>query len=181
MTWEKHANLVRQKAYLGLNKIKRVGSTLNNNTKRLLVNALVLPHLGYCVNTWSNTLSHVRKRFESLSKQIDRVSPTNKSFHKLANYSTALMTFKAITKISPPYLTKRFVLCGNRNEESELVGVNTRAARENKIRVPKKRNNYDSKTFLHNATTIWNSLPNDLRQTKSVVTFKSKAKSHFFQ
>ena len=181
MTWEKHASLVRQKAYLGLNKIKRVSSTLNDSTRRLLVNALVLPHLNYCVNTWSNTLSHVRKRFDSLSRQIERVSPTNKSFEKLADYNTALLTFKAIQKICPQYLTNRFDLCGNRNEEGELIGVNTRAARENKLRVQKTKNKYDSKTFLHNATKVWNNLPNDLRQTKSILSFKSKSKSHFFQ
>ena len=181
LTWEKHAASVRQKAYLGLNKIKRVSSTLNNDTRRLLVNALVLPHLNYCVNTWSNTSSYVRKRFEALSRQINQVSQTNKSFEKLTNYSTALMTFKTVNKIAPPYLTKRFVLCGNRNEKGELVGVNTRAAKENKLRVQNTRNKYDSKTFLHNGTEVWNNLPNDLRQTQSIVTFKSKAKSHFFQ
>ena len=167
--------------YVQLNLINLVSSTLSNDTRRLLVNALVLPHLNYCVNTWSNTSSYVRKRFESLSSQINQVSQTNKSFEKLTNYSTALMTFKSVNKISPPYLTKRFVLCGNRNEKGELVGVNTRAARENKLRVQKTRNKYDSKTFLHNGTEVWNNLPNDLRQTQSIVTFKSKAKSHFFQ
>ena len=180
LTWEKHANLVRQKAYLGLNKIKRVSSTLNDNTKRLLINALVYPHLGYCVNTWSNTLSHVRKRFESLSRQIDRVTPMNKPFGKVANYSTALMTFKAIQKICPPYLSKRFILCGNGGDPN-AQGVNTRAGTEKKIRKQRTRNKFDSKTFLHNATNIWNDLPVDLRQTKSLVTFKAKLKSHIFQ
>ena len=146
MTWEKHANAARQKAYLGLNKIKRVSSTLNHDTRRLLVNALVLPHLNYCVNIWSNISSYVLKRFDSFSRQINQVSQTNKScFEKLTNYSTALMTFKSVNEISPPYLNKRFVLCGNRNEKGELVGVNTRAARENKLRVQKTRNKYDSK------------------------------------
>ena len=91
------------------------------------------------------------------------------------------MTFKSVNKISPPYLTEQFVFCGNRNEKGELIGVNTRAARENKLRVQKARNKYDSKTFLHNGTEVWNNLPTDLRQTQSIVTFKSKAKSHFFQ
>uniref|UniRef100_A0A7M5XJW5 Uncharacterized protein n=1 Tax=Clytia hemisphaerica TaxID=252671 RepID=A0A7M5XJW5_9CNID len=148
MTWEKHANAVRQKAYLGLNKIKRGSSTLNDDERRLLVNALVLPHLNYCMNTWRNTSSYVRKRFESLSRQINLVSQTNKSFEKMTNYSTALLSFKSVNKISPAYLTKRFVLCGNRNEKGELVGVNTRAARENKLCVQKTRNKYDSKHFF---------------------------------
>jgi len=171
---------VRQKAYLGLNKIKRASSTLNDNTKRLLINALVYPHLGYCVNTWSNTLSHVRRQFESMSRQIDRVTPMNKPFNKVANYSTALMTFKAIQKICPPYLSKRFILCGNGGDPN-AQGVNTRAGTEKKIRKQRTRNKFDSKTFLHNATNIWNELPVDLRQTKSLVTFKAKLKSHIFQ
>ena len=33
LTWEKHAALVRQKAYLGLNKIKRVSSTSTSGKK----------------------------------------------------------------------------------------------------------------------------------------------------
>ena len=49
------------------------------------------------------------------------------------------------------------------------------------LRFQKTRNKYDSKTFLHNGIEVWNNLPNDLRQTQSIVTFKSKAKSHFFQ
>ena len=153
---------------------------MNDDTKRLLINALVYPHLGYCVGTWSNTLSHVRKRFESLSRQIDRVTPMNRSFEKVANYSTALMTFKAVQKICPSYLSKRFTLCGN-GGEPDAQGVNTRAGSEKKIRVQRTRNKFDSKTFLHNATNVWNSLPTDLRQTKSIVTFKAKAKNHFFQ
>lgn len=177
LTWEKQASHVRQKAYLGLHKIKRVSSTINDNTKRLLINALVYPHLGYCVNTWSNTLAHVRNRFESLTRQVDRITPMNKPFNSITSYSTALMTFKAVNKISPPYLSKRFILC--RDPDGE--GVETRAAKQNKLRVPRKRDKFDSKTFLNNGTKVWNDLPNDLRQIKSLVTFKSKIKSHFFE
>ena len=172
--------LLDKKSYLGLNKIKRVSSTLNDDTKRLLINTLVYPHLGYCVNTWSNTLAHVCRRFESLSRQIERVTPMNKSFQKVANYSTALMTFKAINKICPSYLSKRFILCGN-GGQPDAQGVNTRAGAEKKIRVQRIRNKFDTKTFLHNATNVWNGLPTDLRKIKSLVTFKAKAKTYFFQ
>ena len=177
LTWEKQASFVRQKAYLGLNKIRRVSSTINDDTKRLLLNALVYPHLGYCVNTWSNTLAHVRKRFESLSKQIDRVTPMNKPFEKVAKYSIALMAFKAVNKIAPSYLSNRFVLC---RPPPDAPGVVTRAGAENKLRVQRERNRFDSKTFLSSATNVWNSLPSELRQPKSLLTFKSMAKSHFF-
>jgi len=179
LTWEKNASNVRQKAYLGLNKIKRVSSTLNNDTKRLLINALVYPHLNYCVNTWSNTLKHVLNRFDSLTRQIDRDVPMNRPFNSLRAYNSAMMTFKAVNKICPPYLSKRFILCGNGGDPN-ATGVQTRAGAEKKLRLQRIRNKFDSKTFLHNATTVWNNLPDDLRKAKSLVTFKSKAKSHFF-
>ena len=86
------------------------------------------------------------------------------------------MTFKSVYKISPPYLSKRFVLCGNPDDE----GVQTRAAKQNKLRVPRTRNKFDTKSFLNNGTKVWNDLPNELRQIKSLVSFKSKIKSHFF-
>ena len=177
LSWEKQASYVRQKAYLGMNKIKRVSSIIDDDTKRLLINTLVYPHLNYCINSWSNTLKHVSNRFESLTRNIDRITPINKSFEKLKNYNTALMTFKAVHKICPPYLSKRFVLC---RPPPDTPGVLTRAGAENKLRVPKTRNKFDSKTLLSNGTKVWNDLPNDLRQIKSLVTFKSKVKAHFF-
>ena len=174
LTWEKQANHIRQKVYSGLNKIKRVSSTLDDATKRLLINALVYSHLNYCMNTWSNTLAHVSNRFVSLTRQIDRVVPMNKPFDKLKKFNTAVMAFKAVNKISPLYLSKHLPLIQNPN------GVSTRANKQKKLRVTKVHNNFDKKTFLYNATKVWNDLPNELRTSQSLVTFKSKAKSHFF-
>ena len=71
---------------------------------------------------------------------------------------------------------ERFVLC---RPPPDAPGVVTRAGAENKLRVQRKRN-FDSKTFLSSATNVWNSLPSELRQPKSLLTFESMAKSHFF-
>ena len=97
----------------------------------------------------------------------------HKSFTGLANYNTALMTFKAINQICPSYLSNWFVLVRNAH------GRNTRAAAQNKLTVRHVRNKFDGKTFLNSATKVWNDLPIDLRASESLVTFKTKAKSHF--
>ena len=99
----------------------------------------------------------------------------NKPFEKVVNYSTALMAFKAVNKICPTYLSNKFVLC---RPPPDAPGVVTRAGAENKLRVPKTRNKFDSKTLLNNGTKVWNDLPNDLRQIKSLLTFKSKLKAY---
>ena len=47
MTWDEQAKRVRSKAYLALNRIKRISSLLTDETKKLLTNALVMPHINY--------------------------------------------------------------------------------------------------------------------------------------
>ena len=84
------------------------------------------------------------------------------------------MTLKAVNKICPLYLSKRFTLIRNPQ------GVTTRGNAQNKLRVNKVCNKYDSKTFVNNATKLWNVLPTEFRTSKSLVTFTSKLKSHFF-
>ena len=148
LTWEKHTSFVRQMAYLSLNKIRRTSSMIDDDTKRWLINALVYPHLSYCVR--SNTLSHVMKRFESLGNQIDRITPMNKPFNNLAEYSTGIMTFRSINNICPTYLSDRFMLVRNAHSN------NTRAAAQNELTVRNVRNKYDSKTFPYTAAKTWN-------------------------
>ena len=174
LTWEKHASNVRKKVYLTLNKIKRISTLIDVDTKRKLINALVYPHMGYCVNAWSNTLSRVRNRFESLTRQIDRVSPMNRPFDSLAKYNTAVMTFKAVNKICPQYLSERFKLV------KDLHDHDTRFSAQNKLVVQNNRNRFEGKTFLANATKVWNELPTELRMEKSLLSFKTKAKNHFY-
>ena len=66
----------------------------------------------------------------------------NKPFNSKVNYSTALMAFKAVNKICPSYLSKRFVLC---RPPEDGPGMLTRAGAENKLRVQRNRNKFDSK------------------------------------
>ena len=72
MSWEKQANHVRSKAYQSLNKIRKIAHIIDGNTKTLLLNALVYPHLNYCVNSWSKVPVSVTKKFDSLTRDINQ-------------------------------------------------------------------------------------------------------------
>ena len=49
-----------------------------------------------------------------------------------------------------------------------------------RLHVPRSRNTFSDKCFTHCALTIWNELPLELRNTKSLTLFKRKLKTHLF-
>ena len=66
MQWKYQIKNITQKANLKLGKIKAIESFLTPHTKKLLVNALVMPYFHYCSPAWSNAapfrLSKINKK-----------------------------------------------------------------------------------------------------------------------
>ena len=57
MQWKYQIRNIAQKVNLKLSKIKSIASFLIPHTKKLLVDALVMPHFHYCSPAWSNAAS----------------------------------------------------------------------------------------------------------------------------
>ena len=54
MQWKYQIKNITQKASFKLGKIKAIPSFLTPHTKKMLVNALVMPYFHYCSPAWSN-------------------------------------------------------------------------------------------------------------------------------
>ena len=48
------------------------------------------------------------------------------------------------------------------------------------LETPQVRTKFGERAFCYYAPKIWNSLPKDIRSSKSIDTFKKKVKSHLF-
>ena len=174
MSWDEQAKLVRQKSYLSLNKIKRVSPFLNNETKKLLINALVMPHITYCSNSWSTMSKTHHNNFESLMRNINKVVPSfDKTFQQVSSQSKAMMVFKGINKIAPEYLSKRLELVKNRHER-------TRFAVDHNLTVHRSVNKFTDRTFINSSTSVWNNLPVEIKSLKSIVSFKNSLKKYLY-
>ena len=173
MSWKNQSNQARKKAFHSLHKIKKILTFIDKDTTRLLLNALVFPHINYCLNTWSSTSSTNIKKFDALFKQADKLFPVKRSFSQLVNYSKAVMVFKGLNNLSPPYISNRLKLVSNRHT------YNTRSSAQNNIVQTTALTKYSSRTFLKTSTSVWNNLPAKLKLTESLLSFKSLAKKHF--
>ena len=61
LSWEDHVSSIVRRCYCVLVGLARARQKLPKCTKRLLVEALVFPHLQYCITVWANCNSSQKK------------------------------------------------------------------------------------------------------------------------
>ena len=74
--------------------------------------------------------------------------------------------------MSPPYMNDVFKPAGQPN-------TNTRASLL-KLNQPLHRTNHDQKNISYVGLIVWNNLPNSLKTTGNLNTYKHRVKEHFF-
>ena len=85
-------------------------------------------------------------------------------------FDRAVMTFKIVNQLCPEGLQNKFV------ERSTLSKYNTRNM--NDLHVQKVKLEHMAKKFLYTGPKAWNSIPQLIRDTESVVRFKKDLKCH---
>ena len=76
----------------------------------------------------------------------------------------ALMVYKSLNGLVPEYLSSKFV---TRNETHYSLRDSV-----NKLFVPFQRTNFMKNSYSYSGAVIWNSLPCDVREAKSLSQFK---------
>ena len=95
---------------------------------------------------------------------LDKLS-WRKLADRLHSHITTLV-YKSLNNLAPDYLTAKIV-------DHDNVTSYTLRDTTNKLAVPKPHTNYLKKSFSYSGATLWNSLPKELRQAKSLEIFKS--------
>ena len=81
------------------------------------------------------------------------------------------MIYKPLNGLVPEYLSSKFV---KRNETRYSLRDSV-----NKLFVPFPRTNFMKNSFTYSGAVLWNSLPCDVREAKSLSQFKRLVNVHF--
>ena len=109
----------------------------------------------------------------------DHVTPLLKELNWLPvkyciQYKLATFAFRHFDGTLPPYLSSS--LCTNQPPRS------FRSSTERLLNIPKiNLKTFGERSFGYIASTVWNSLPADLRASPSLPTFKVNLKRHFYR
>ena len=91
-------------------------------------------------------------------------------FLKRVEYHRGVMMYKSLHKKSPSYLSDKFKPCSNKYQ--------TRSNKSNLLYVPKPKLEFYRRSFCYSGATLWNNLPEHVRNSPSLEIFRRSLSKH---
>ena len=185
LSWCEHIDYISSTISKRIGVIRRVKFYLPSNTLNMLANALVFPHFDYCSPVWSNCKVEYSSSLQILQNKFARVLlsadiktstddlMTTLNWDKLDKRwqkQLLLIVFKRLKHDALSYLSSKFVYT------SSVHSQNTRSQSSNTLLMPSFNIKPGKRTFNFRGSSIWNSLPTDVRCnlfSMSIQTFKA--------
>ena len=185
LSWNMHIEKIAKKIASGIGVIKRCRPFVNRTTLESVFNALVQPYFNYCSEVWGHCNKSLSNKLQKLQNRAARIL-TFSSYDTSADplleqlnwkrldtqrqIQVATMVYKSIHGPAPDYLGSLFT---KYNPPYNLRNS------ENKLAVPLPRTNFLKNSFSYNGAVIWNSLSPELRQAKSLKSFRNGCRDFF--
>ena len=159
--------------------LKRLFINASFKTRLLVANACFMSVLSYMIVVWGGSESYLIKPLQVIQNKMARLitrqswfTPTRillrqcnwLSVRQLTIYHTMVQTWKVLAFKTPANIFSKFQLTHTR---SRIDGI---------LAVPLFNTAIGKKSYLSRACSTWNALPSDVRNAKSLPTFKRKLK-----
>jgi len=175
LSWKKHISYIKGKINFKLNKIRPLAKFIDTPDTFMLVRSLIFPYIHYCSTTWFSAAPYQIRKLQSTLNKIQLFSPQvpEVNVQNRLNLDLSLIAFKIIHDLAPSYLNSRLEKVSNKHH------YNTRQSENNNLYVSHSVNKFSTKSIKHNIPRLWNSLPTDLKNEKSLSRFKGLCKNYF--
>lgn len=200
---DKKMNIVTEIKYLGvqIKHIKRMCSAIKYNisifkyirnsltteASFMYFNAMIAPHITYCLSCWSQanktTLKPLRSVYNQALKVLDRKAPCYHhcnilckykilSFDSLIHYTNLRTLFKIVNNIAPPSMQKFIKLY------SEQTSRTSRSTAHRNCAIPNRSSTFAQTAFSFKTIKQWNLLPGSLKLSLDFNNFTRNLKKY---
>ena len=178
MRWESHINQMCSKVSRNLYLLFKLKPYIDLQNMKNFYHAHCLSHFNYCSTVWSKASDVLLKKANRLHRRAanlllpsETMSTDNKfqklgilSLNKQFRYNTLVMMFNAHLNEGPTYLSK-------------LLNISNRRHR---YLIPVTRIDLYKASFSFQGPSLWNSLPMEIRQCRTLASFKSQLRKSDF-
>ena len=186
VTFDDHISKLSSSCLYKLCRINKIKHLLDSKTLILIINALIFSRLFYCSNVWGNTSSKNICKLQLIQnfacriilglKKLDYVSIARKSLGWLSvrqklRLNTVTMVHNCRINQAPPYLCNLF------HDRFSVSGRSTR--NKSQLNLPKCRLSTGRRSFAFRGAKEYNLLPEYIRVTNNILSFKRKAAAYF--
>ena len=188
MSWNKHVESVAKKVTSGVRALRRILDFVDRETLISIYNALVRPHFDYCSEVWDTLGIGLSTRLQKLQNRAARIvmGMTNdtpgleaitalrwETLESQRAKSKAVQMYKVLNDLAPNALVNLFM------RESDVTDYELRGS-STSLQIPFPRTENVKKRFSYDGAKLWNSLPEDLRDSATLPIFKSRISAHNF-
>ena len=189
LSMDSHITSVTRTCYMHLRNIGRIRRSLTLDASKTLVHGLVTSRMDYCNGVLYGLpaksvsrlqrIQHTAARMITRTRRSDHITPVLIDLHWLPvcrriEYKILMHTYRALHEQSPVYMKDMF----RRYEPTRAL----RSSDSSSLVVPCTRTvQYGDRSFRSAGPKLWNDLPQELRHSKSLNTFRRSLKTHLFR
>ena len=181
LSYDDHISKLASSCLSKLIQINRVRNSFDQATLLKIMSALVFSKIFYCSTVWSNTTNKNIKKLQLLqnfackivtgTRKYDHVSPLLRQLNwkpvqQCLDQRALVMTYKCVKNLAPEYLCKKF-----QKRPRDRVTRN-----KDLLQIPRFKTTTGQRTFSYRAVKLWNNLDKDIKDSKSLNSFKKALK-----
>ena len=193
LSWKKQVNLSVSKAVGNFLQFARYKHFLSQQSKITLCQSIVLSQFNYCDIIYSSMDAYLEKKIQKIQNMClrfifnirkrnhntDYISLLNKlgwlNMKEKTIKNGLVMMYKILNGLAPNYLSDFITLT------SDIHNINTRR-RNNTIWISKHiTSKIHRKSFYFFIAKIYNGIPENIKQSKSLNSFKKAIQKHIFE
>ena len=186
LSWKSNTEKICKNVTAGISAIRRIKPFVDQDTLVSIYNAIIRPYFDYCCEVWDVFGETQSKRLQKLQNRAARIilNLSNDVHHTIALHALgweplqterkkakAKMMYKVLNKTGPKSLTNLFSYKGEKTNY-HLRDISS------SLCLPKPRTNNMKKSFMYDGAHLWNSIPKEIRESKSLSSFRNKIAAH---
>ena len=173
LSWDGHVGIIVRRCNVVLIGIARLRHKLPKCTRQLLVQALVFPHIRYCLTVWGNCSASLKARVQKVINfgarivsglaRRDHVTPVLRELgwstidELIHERDIAAMSRLLSPSCEAHALTEQLLLRGDVSERQ------TRAVVSGQLKLPRVRTEFARRSFMYRAISAWNCVSRNCR------------------
>jgi len=184
LNWKEHMNMLTKKIRSSLGCVIRVKPYLTTEAMLTLYHSLILSHLRYCITSWcfgnTQTINQLQRMCNKFIRAIYNVKRRGSIKEVMAK--NELLTIKQLYDSEIAILMYRFQKNDLPDAFQDIFQLKTtqmRTRSNSQITPSSFRTKTSQQSIKFIGPKIWNDLPNEIKNSKSLKIFKNKLKSYY--
>ncbi|KAG6443424.1 hypothetical protein O3G_MSEX002874 [Manduca sexta] len=183
LSWKPHIEKITSKLTSQVGVLHHLAKCLPRKAQYIIYNSLVKPHIDYLIEIWGTAVKSNLQKLQTKQNKLIKIllnyklrTPTEKIYEdtKIMNvaqthtYYTCILIHKILKKEIHTSLTF--------TKKTQVQKIKLRNANCLVTRAP--RTNYGKKNIEYEGIQIYNKLPADVKDAKTILSFKKRLKKH---